>query len=42
MEQQSFNQPNYGSDMDTVTFIQTLTPDLREDILLTLSNELLD
>jgi hypothetical protein len=28
--------------MDTITFIQTLTPDLREEVLLTLSNEILD
>lgn len=28
--------------MDNITFIQTLAPDLREEILLTLSNDVLD
>ena len=28
--------------MDIVTFIQTLTPDLREDILLTTTNDVLE
>lgn len=28
--------------MDTITFIQTLTPDLREEVLLTIGNEILD